>query len=97
LATIVEAVTNPQTLSIILELATLFFMILGFFRWYDAKYTKIMDTSIKGINERFDQRTNHVNDKLENLQRDVEQLSQNLYKFMEGKALGRRSGATKSK
>ena len=96
MATIVESIANPQTLSLILELATLFFMILGFFRWYDSKYTRVMDASIKGINERFEQRTNHVNDKLESLQRDVEQLSQNLYKFMEGKALGKRS-TTRSK
>jgi hypothetical protein len=76
LVTIVESVTNPQTLSIILELASLFFIILGFFRWYDRKYSVVIDKTVAGITE-----------KINDVKKSIETLSDDYHNYVQSRAL----------
>lgn len=76
MVTIVETVTNPQTLSIVLELATLFFIVLGFFRWYDRKYAATLDKTVKGIDS-----------KIDDVKTQLGNLAENYHDYVQDRAL----------
>jgi hypothetical protein len=84
LPTITETLANPATLSLVLELATLFFIILGFFRWYDRKYATVIDKTTAGLTE-----------KINDLKKTVEGLANDYHDYVTDRALQKDGQSTK--
>ena len=71
--------TNLNTL---IEIITLTLIVLGFFRWYDAKYTRTVQQVQKDFNTHFDEVMKNTNDRISRMQMFLYKLDDRLHEHM---------------
>lgn len=88
-----DVLADSNNVSALLEVISLAFIIAGFFRWYDSKYSKKTESVKDELCKRISDVEDHLNSRIEHIDRSLSTLENYFHKHMEYHAEHKRNGA----
>lgn len=80
---IADVLVDSANVSALIEVITLFFIVAGFFRWYDSRYQRTMVDTRDEIMERITTAQQIVCERIERLDREIMRLDDRFHKHLE--------------
>lgn len=78
-----DLLTESSNVSAIIELITLFFIVAGFFRWYDSRYQKFITNTKTDICKSVTDTKESLSDRLERIDQSLIRLEDRFHKHIE--------------
>ena len=69
-------------LNVVIEIITISLIVLGFFRWYDAKYTRTVQQVQKDFQTHFDEVMKNTNDRISRMQMFLYKVDDRLHEHL---------------
>lgn len=90
---LVDILADSTSVSALLEVISLAFIVAGFFRWYDGKYSKKVENQKNELCRQINDAKEHLGNRIDNVDRSLSNLENYFHKHMEYHAEHKRNGA----